>query len=632
MQFLHTTIWVLALLVGLGACQGEASKEAKDTPVETKENTTPVNDPHSYARPQEARMTHLALDLEVDFEAKQLRGTATYDLELASDAKQFILDTRDLDIQKVSVDGEEAVFELGEKSEYMGQALRIPITPEAKKVTVHYASNPSAPALQWLEPSLTAGKEKPFLFSQSQAVLARTWIPCQDGPGMRFTYEAKIKVPEGMLALMSAENPQSTNPEGVYSFKMPQPIPAYLLALSVGDLAFKSVGPRTGVYAEPSVVESAAYEFAEMEDMLTAAENMYGEYRWGRYDLLVLPPSFPFGGMENPRLTFATPTILAGDRSLTALVAHELAHSWSGNLVTNQTWNDFWLNEGFTVYFENRIMEAVYGKDYSEMLALISFQDLQDEVKSFADNPKDTHLKLELANRDPDDGMNSIAYDKGYFFLRLIEETVGREKWDNFLKNYFQENAFKTMTTEQFLVRLQEKLLKDVPGAAEKINIDAWVYGPGIPENCPKVSSERYDKAVAAAEAVAKSEQKASEVDTTGWAYQQYVFFLRALPKEMTDEKLAEIDAAFGLSKSGNNEILGQWFIHVAHNLYKPAFPAMEKFLVSVGRRKFLTPVYKPLAATEEGMAVAKEIYKKARPGYHYVSRTTMDTFIPIEK
>ena len=288
---------------------------------------------------------------------------------------------------------------------------------------------------------------------------------------------------------MSAENPTAVNAEAVYSFAMPHPVPSYLLALAVGELEFRPLGgsPRAGVYAEPPVVEKAAAEFADTEKMIAAAEALYGPYRWGRYDLLVLPPSFPFGGMENPRLTFATPTIIAGDRSLVSLVAHELAHSWSGNLVTNATWNDFWLNEGFTTYFEMRIMEAVYGREHSEMLAALAHQDLADAVAEAGATSPDTHLRLNLAGRNPDEGVTSIPYDKGYFFLRLIEETVGREAWDAFLRGYFDTFAFQSMDTDGFLAYLREKLLAGRPGVEEKLQIAAWVDGPGIPANCPQV-------------------------------------------------------------------------------------------------------------------------------------------------
>src|SRR6185295_20192533 len=311
-------------------------------------------------------------------------------------AGRVVLDTRDLEIRRVTLDDgkTEARFRLGDEVKILGRPLEIEIAPGTTWVNVDYSTKPEAAALQWLTPE-QAGSPYPFLYTQSESILARTWVPCQDTPGVRMAYEATVHAPRGLLALMSAENPTQDSADGVYHFQMRQPIPSYLLALAVGELEFRPLSPRSGVYAEPSVIELAAWELADTPKMIDAAERLYGPYRWGRYDLLVLPPSFPYGGMENPRLTFATPTILARDRSLVSLVAHELAHSWSGNLVTNSNWNDFWLNEGFTTYIENRLMDALYGKEYADMLWELGYQDLQAEVADFSkDSLHDTWLKL----------------------------------------------------------------------------------------------------------------------------------------------------------------------------------------------------------------------------------------------
>ncbi|MDX1440183.1 MAG: M1 family aminopeptidase/hydrolase, partial [Rubricoccaceae bacterium] len=331
------------------------------------------HDVHSYAQPEQARVTHVALDLNADFDGQQLVGSATLDIQKTEGADEILLDVRGLNIESVTdAGGSDLKYETGAIDDLMGAPLTVTIADTTNQIVINYRTGEEAAAVQWLSPEQTSSGE-PFLFTQGQAILTRTWIPTQDSPGIRQTYDAAITVPEGLTAVMSAE---MLTPEGeinsdsttTFRFRMDDPIPPYLIALAIGDLEFQEIGPRSGVWAEPDVVEAAAYEFAEVEEMMDAAEALYGPYRWGRYDVLVLPPSFPFGGMENPRLTFATPTILAGDRSLVSLVAHELAHSWSGNLVTNATWDDFWLNEGFTSYFENRIMEAVYGPEYAAML------------------------------------------------------------------------------------------------------------------------------------------------------------------------------------------------------------------------------------------------------------------------
>jgi len=585
------------------------------------------SDPHSYSRPEEAVIRHIDLSLKVDFDTNLLEGLATLTIEKAPEATQIILDTNVLEIEAVTyADGVAAGYELTDHHEIFGAALDISLRKSDTKVTIRYRTNHAAEAVQWLSAEQTAGKKFPFMFTQSQAILARSWVPLQDSPGVRFTYTANVKVPRGMMALMSAENPQKVSADGKYHFSMEQPIPSYLLSLAVGNIAFAPVGPRTGVYAEPELLEKAAWEFAEMEDMLTIAEKLYGEYRWGRYDLIVLPPSFPFGGMENPRITFATPTILAGDRSLTSLVAHELAHSWSGNLVTNGTWNDFWLNEGFTVYFETRIMEALKGKEYAEMLAALNRQSLVDEVKHFMNNGRaeDTKLKLNLAGRSPDDGVNTIAYDKGYFFLRYLENYVGREKFDTFMKQYFNEYAFQSNYTEAFVEYLKENLfqkngLKSIP------DLDEWIYGPGLPATLPQVTSVRFARVNEALIAWKKGE---IFMDTSAWSSHEWVYFIKNLPVDMDAGKLAILDDKFHFTESGNAEILGVWFVHCVRAKYEPSFSAMEEFLVHTGRRKFLMPIYKQLIETADGKELAAAIYQKARPNYHFVAVNSLDKLL----
>lgn len=421
---------------------------------------------------------------------------------------------------------------------------------------------------------------------------------------------------------MSAENPTEKNDSGIYEFKMPQPIPAYLLALSVGDIQFEKISDRAGVYAEPSVLKKSVYEFGDLEAMIVASENLYGQYEWGRYDLIVLPPSFPFGGMENPRLTFATPTILAGDRSLVSLVAHELAHSWSGNLVTNATWDDFWLNEGFTVFFERKIMEAIEGEAYAEMLAELGYQDLLETIEELGEDSPDTQLKLNLTDRDPDEGVTNIAYEKGYFFLRMIAELVGKDKFDTFLKTYFEKNKFQVMDTEKFLVYLQEELPE-----TKELNLDEWIYQPGLPKNCPKPNSERF-QAVNESFTAWQGGKKASELETKDWSSHEWLHFIRQLPETLSPEQMKDLDDAFGFTKSGNSEVLAAWLTKVIPNEYTVAYPAIREFLMTVGRRKFLVPLYQALLKTEEGIKMAKDIYVVARPNYHFVSTNTLDELL----
>lgn len=602
---------------------------ARSLPPEQETLVKLEKDVHSFANTDDVVVDHLDLDLAVDFEKREIAGKAGLRISNKSGARVLRLDTDKLTIQRVSIEpgGNETGFSLGESKEHLGRPLDIEIMPETQQVNVYYLTSPDAPALQWLEPPQTAGGQKPFLLTQSEPILARSWIPCQDSPGVRMTYRARVKTRPDLLALMSAENPTAKSGDGVYEFEMPQRVPSYLLALAVGDIDFRTTGKRSGVYAEPSVLDRAAWELAETEQMIETAESLYGPYRWDRYDVIVLPPSFPLGGMENPRLTFATPTILAGDRSLVSLIAHELAHSWSGNLVTNATWNDFWLNEGFTVYIERRIMEAVSGRDYSEMLAQLGYQDLIDTMTALGAQSPRTQLHLDLTNQDPDLATNDIAYEKGYFLLRLIEETVGRSKWDGFLRSYFDTFAFRNSTSEVFLGHLRRNLIKDNGDLEATLRLDEWINRPGLPDNCPKVSAKAFQQVEEQATAWA-SGKPATELRTENWTTHHWLHFLRSLPKSLSETRMGDLDRAFGFTNSGNAEILSAWLLQAITNRYRAAYPAIDRFLTSVGRRKFLKPLYAKLAETPEGLDMARRIYKKARPGYHSVSYNTIDEIL----
>lgn len=594
------------------------------------ENGSMLIDQHSCARPAEARVTHLALDLSADFAAKSLRGTATFDVERSADAKELRLDTEGLKIEAVrDAAGGELAWKLEPRDPVIGSPLSIALGAQTRKVTITYSTGDAAGALQWLDPAQTAGKTRPFLLTQGQAILTRTWIPIQDSPGVRLTYEATIEVPEDLIAVMSALR---VDPNGepraagrrAYRFALDHAIPAYLIALAVGQLEFRSLGPRTGVFAEPKVIDAAAYELAETERMVEAAEALYGPYRWGRYDVLVLPPSFPFGGMENPCLTFATPTILAGDRSLVALIAHELAHSWSGNLVTNATWQDFWLNEGFTVYFENRIMEQVYGREYAEMQQVLGFQDLQSDIESFGATSKDTQLYTDLTGRNPDDAFSNIPYEKGALFLRALERKVGRARFDAFLRGYFDRYAFQSMTTAHFEKLLETALFPGDATAVSELKVKDWLYRPGLIEGAGPPRSARL-AAVAAQIERFKAGASASSLDVKHWSTHEWLHFLRGMPTPLPAARLDELDATFGFSTTGNCEKRFEWLRVCIASDHRKADASLEQFLTMQGRRKFLKPLYTDLLGKPWGVEVARAIYQKARPGYHPVSTNTID-------
>ena len=609
----------ISLIFGmLSSCNPKAENKS------LSEDENLIIDTHTLSNYQDLPIKNTHLELSVNFQEKKIKGSVTHQFDKNRKVDLLKLDSKYLKIDSIQDgNGNSLEYSIGEFDELLGSALTVILNSESSEVVIFYETTDKSEALDWLLPNQTAGKTFPFMYTQGQSIFTRSWIPIQDTPGIRITYTAKINTPKNMMAVMSAANPQKMDTNNVYSFEMKQPIPPYLIALAVGNLEFKAIDFRTGVYAEPSMVDECANELVDMGKMVDVAEQLYGKYDWDRYDVIVLPPSFPFGGMENPRLTFATPTIIAGDRSLVSLIAHELAHSWSGNLVTNATWNDFWLNEGFTVYFERRIMEALYGRDYSEMLALLGFQDLQNQVDNSI--PSMQLLRLNMIGKHPDDAMTDIAYEKGYFFLRMLEENIGRDKMDVFLKKYFNDHKFQTIVTNEFLSYLKENLLYD---NFKGLNVERWVFDSGLPENCPKVNSLRFKKVESSVATFLDGGAQELKLISEKWSTHEWLHFLKHLPESLNENQMADLDKAFDLSNSGNSEILAVWFLQSIKNDYRPAFENLEKFLVKIGRRKFLQPLYLELSKNKEHKIWAKKVYQKARNNYHYVSFNTIDNIL----
>ena len=598
-------------------------------------STITTSDSHSYSNVGEIQTTHLHLDLEVNFSNKIIYGVAHHKMSKHSTDKA-IFDVKGLEIKKITLGKEkvtEANFTIGKNDPLFGAALTVQITSETEYINIYYQTTTESEALDWLKPELTSGKEHPFMYTQGQAILTRSWIPLQDTPLSRITYSADVKVPNDLLAVMSASNPTVKNNKGEYHFEMQQKIPAYLIALAVGNLEYTSLGASCGLYTEPELKMECAAEFDGIPDMMEAAENMYGDYQWDQYDIVMLPYSFPFGGMENPRLTFANPTIVAGDKSSVQVIAHELAHSWSGNLVTNATWNDFWLNEGFTVYFENRIMEEVAGKEIADILAIIERQELDIAIETLmeSDFPEDTQLKLNLEERDPDFGMTDIAYVKGAYFLRTVEQEVGREKFDAFLKEYFNVHAFKTITTEDFTAYLEENLLE--PNDVD-FNTHEWIYEPGLPENCISIHSERLDQMSVLANKVNRGENiftgKYKDMKRGDHITQEWQAFMRALSDSITPEEMNRIDAQLKFSTEGNAALKSGWFYLAVKVGNKELRPEIEKFLVKVGRRWYIELIYQALKDSDDpsDLEFANEVFAKAKLNYHYVSNNTIENVL----
>ena len=636
-QLILTASIAAALGIASGCDHSPAPQQAAAAPAPRPAVAEQVVDEHSYAEPDKVRTTDLALDLAIDFGKKQIAGTATYTLEwLDKAATQLVLDTRDLEIQKaegLGVDGQWRAlqFALAGKDKVLGSKLTIDAPDRPAQVRVTYATSPAASGLQWLEPSMTEGKQQPFMFSQSQQIHARSWVPLQDTPRIRFTYSAHVSAPADTMVLMSADNDPAAARDGDYTFEMPQKIPSYLLAIAAGDLVFKKIGDRSGVWAEPAMVDKATAEFADTEKMIDTAEALYGPYRWGRYDLLVLPPSFPYGGMENPRLTFATPTVIVGDKSLVSLIAHELAHSWSGNLVTFATDKDAWLNEGTTTYVQGRITEALYGQDMADMEHVIDRDELKQEYRTL--KPELQRLSLKPGTlSDPDDQSSATVYTKGAWFLQFLEKRFGREVFDPWLKGYFDHFAFQSITTAQFRDYLKTQLIDKHPNVVTMQEVDQWLYEPGIPPNAPVVESGKFSTVNAARIAWMGSAKLPDKTITDAWGTQEWVHFLEGMPDTLAQAQLTQLDEAYRFTGTPNGEIAMRWYPLAERSGYAAARPAMGAFLERVGRRKLIMPTYKALVATPDGLAFAKAVFAKARPGYHPITTGSVEAMIAEAK
>lgn len=618
--------FLISIAVLLAACAKEDSYD-------------PAHDYFSFANTEQFVTRHLELDLTVDFSAEQLRGHAILRMQVIdSSATEIVLDTRDLNIKGVSFlhdDGTYIVaeFRFGEPDAVLGEPLLIQVPGAVKgepeiSVRLDYETSPDSTALQWLPPALTAGGKHPFMFSQSQAIHARSWVPLQDTPALRITYDATIRTPAELLAVMSANNDPLTPRGGEYRFEMPQPIPSYLLAIAVGNLYFSPLGETTGVYTEPELLDASVYEFANTQAMLDEAVKQFGPYQWGRYDLLILPPSFPYGGMENPRLSFITPSLLAGDRSLVSVIAHELAHSWSGNLVTNATWRDGWLNEGMTSYLEARLMEIIYDSDRVDEERVLGYEEL---LLNFDSVPIEQQaLAPRFDSGDPDDFQGTIAYHKGQLLLQYLENKFGREAFDPFLASYFDKFEFQTITTEVFVDYLDANLLQSQPGVVSRQQVEQWLYEPGLPDDAPIPTSSTLDSAAAVAAAWALGEVEVQDIPAAAWSPQAMVHFLNSLPADLSVDRLTELDDALRLSATRNAEIGRTWFIQVAQRRYEPAYAKLQEHLNRYGRTRLIAPVYGALAENGQDLEWAQSMFADARSNYHPITIAAISRLLPF--
>lgn len=626
MRLFASILSVIACLTvaGCGGAGGDAINAPKVAPILTSED---AKDDQSYAQPELARVTHVDLDLDLEFDKQIVSGSAMLDILADQGVDTVVLDDDGLDIQSVTDGkGKPLDYEVGETVEGKGAPLTITMG-DAREITIAYSAGDAA-ALQWLTPEQTAGGKLPYLLSQGQPTLNRTWIPTQDSPGIRQTWSARITAPEALTVVMSGlsegEPEELGDGRRAFTFEMDKPVAPYLIAIAAGDIVFKELGPRSGVWSEPSMIEAAAAELVDTEKMIDAAEALYGPYRWGRYDMIVLPPSFPYGGMENPVMTFLTPTFIAGDRSLTGLVAHELAHSWSGNLVTNANWTDSWLNEGVTSYFENRIVEEIYGKKRADQEAALSFVAIEETLAEVGSDDPGTALNQPVK---VDSIGSAIVYDKGAYFLRTVESIVGRERFDAWLTQWFDNHAFQPATSAMILADMEANLVKD-ESEADALKLREWIYDTGLPDNVARPDPAAFAEVDAAAKAYS-ADRKLDAAAWATWTSAERQRFLAKIPRKLSVSDLAALDTGLKLSASGNNEELFLWLELAMQNRYNPAVQATETFLATVGRRKFVAPLFEALMDQGAwGQPIAKRIYAKTRPSYHAVTQGTVDELV----
>jgi leukotriene-A4 hydrolase len=603
-----------------------------------------MGDPASYSNVTEVRTTNLHIELDVDFERHVLRGHVDVSLEALKDGlKHVVLDTRDLTVSAVAAvlpgaPTQPLQFALGQKSDAFGQALEIDLH-EAQSlgarfvVRVEYETSSTASGLQWLPPSQTEGKKHPYLFSQFQAIHCRSAVPCQDSPSVKASYSARITVPKPLVALMSALSVGESEQEDKTTFIFHQkvPIPSYLVALVVGDLVSKDIGPRSKVWTERERVEAAAWEFSNTEDYLKTAEDLLTPYEWGRYDVLLLPSSFPYGGMENPCLTFVTPTLLAGDRSLTDVVAHEIAHSWMGNLVTNRTWEHFWLNEGFTVFVERKIIGRLRGEEHRQFSALLGNHALVDSIAHFGPEEQEfTKLVQKQHGVDPDDAFSSVPYEKGSQFLYFLELTVGGAAlFEPFLKAYVHKFANTTLVSDEFkdfFLDYFNKLPNFDTAKLQAIDWNAWFYEAGMPT--VDILSKFDDSLAVQSNELAKKwlssdAPEAQAADIEGWSSPQTVAFLEKLTvsEGLNVQKLALMDKAYNLTGSRNSEVRFRWYTLAIKHGYDEVYPHVVSFLKEQGRMKFVRPLYRDLFRAQGApKQLALDTFGQHREAYHPIA------------
>jgi leukotriene-A4 hydrolase len=604
-------------------------------------------DYHSFSNIEQFKVTHIELNLRADFRNKVLFGEAALEIKrLDPGAAELVLDTRDLDVRDVSEKPSNVMgalsksettwvsrpFHLDKADPLLGSPLVIDLPPNRKStetIKIEYVTSPGAPSLHWVDDRLTSGKHHPFMYTLSSPIGARGWMPVQDTPLARATFSALIHTDRELLAVMTARNDPEVKHNGEYSFVMRDAIPPSLMALAVGDLRFKATGARSGVYAEKPLVADAAKEFIDTDALLAAAERMFGPYRFERFDVVVMPPTFPIAEAGYPRAAFVSPTALPGDRSRESIVARALAESWAGDLVSGATARDAWISAGLAGYMQARIVEAVYGAPQAATERALAEKSLHADLARMS--AADQALAVDLRGRDPGLGLREAPDRKAALLFAYLDGKFGRERFDGFLKSCFDHFAFKSITTEEFLAYLKENLLDKSPGLVTPAEVSAWVGEPGLPKNAPLAAQPIYEPVDAARTAWLGGKLAAKKLDTRGWVTPQWVYFLDNMPAALRREQLQDLDQAFDFTRTPNAEIASSWFMLVIKNTYQPSYARLEEFLKTTGRRSLIEPLYVELMKTPAGEALAKRVYPQARPAYQAQTAALLDAIVTPE-
>lgn len=588
-----------------------AATWAPPAPTTIPRPPAPIRDIHSCANVDELKPIHLYLDWQIDWENKRIHGSVQHELEAQRGTNKAVFDTSYLDIHQVQVNGQTTSYELGPRRGPLGEPLHVTIgackAGERVTVKIAYSTTNQCTALGWLTAEQTHAKKTPFLYSQCQAIHARSLLPCMDTPSRKITYSAQVT--STIPVLMSAlQQPQQTKSSTIYKFHQPVPIPTYLIAIVGGLLAFRSLGPRTGVWAEPPDADKVQWEFErDAERFLHEAEKLVSPYSWTRYDSVVLPPSFPYGGMENANLTTLTPSLVCGDRSATDVLLHELCHSWSGNLTSCMNWESFWLNEGWTVYLERLLLQMVHADDngpaHRGFSYIIGAKALRDSLEDFADVPRFQRLIPSFRDgEDPDDAFSSIPYEKGANFLLYLERVVGGlDVFAPYIKAYFETFAGQSISTQEW----QEHLLaffasnEKASAALRQVDWDAWLHGEGLElpvklEYNETLAVEAFALAARWEQAIAQQvpvgDSQFSPRDMEGWNTNQVVVFLERLhagPK-VPGAYTSWLDDVYKLSTAHNTEIRLRFYelaLEDKHGMYAKQAADWVRVFAGIARK-----------------------------------------------